>query len=108
MQCRARSHISPLDEEDSSSDSSDDDSGDIPIAPRTLDMTDSASSWQDGPSSFGHWEQHTRGIGGKLMAKMGYVHGSGLGKQGEGRIEPVEAVVFPPGRSLGTTLKYHM
>lgn len=35
------------------------------------------------------------------MAKMGYVHGSGLGKEGEGRIEPVEAMVFPPGRSLG-------
>lgn len=35
------------------------------------------------------------------MASMGYVPGLGLGKHGEGRLEPVEAVVFPPGKSLG-------
>ena len=39
------------------------------------------------------------------MAKMGYVHGAGLGKEGEGRTEPVEAMVFPPGRSLGNFFK---
>lgn len=60
------------------------------------------------PSSFGHWEKHTKGIGGKLMTKMGYVYGSGLGKEGEGRIEPVQAVVFPPGRSLGTYIQVIM
>ena len=54
-------------------------------------------------SSFGQWEKHTKGIGSKLMAKMGYVHGTGLGKEGEGRTEPVEAMVFPPGRSLGNS-----
>ena len=51
--------------------------------------------------TFGEWEKYTRGIGSKLMEKMGYVYGSGLGREGEGRIEPVKAVVFPPGRSLG-------
>lgn len=35
------------------------------------------------------------------MAKMGYVVGTGLGKRGEGRVEPVPAVVLPPGKSLG-------
>ena len=35
------------------------------------------------------------------MAKMGYVVGTGLGKRGEGRVEPVAAVVLPPGKSLG-------
>lgn len=35
------------------------------------------------------------------MANMGYVVGTGLGKHGEGRIEPVTAVVLPPRKSLG-------
>lgn len=43
----------------------------------------------------------SQGIGSRLMAKMGYIVGSGLGPSGEGRVEPVEAVVFPPGKSLG-------
>ena len=40
------------------------------------------------------------------MVKMGYKHGSGLGKEGEGRVEPVEAMVFPPGRSLGNLFRF--
>jgi hypothetical protein len=35
------------------------------------------------------------------MAQMGYVMGTGLGRNGEGRLEPVEALVFPAGKSLG-------
>lgn len=35
------------------------------------------------------------------MAKMGYIMGAGLGKNGEGRIIPVEATVLPKGKSLG-------
>lgn len=38
------------------------------------------------------------------MAKMGYVVGTGLGKNGEGRLDPVEAQVLPVGKSLGTQL----
>ncbi|XP_034249833.1 zinc finger CCCH-type with G patch domain-containing protein [Thrips palmi] len=51
-------------------------------------------------SALGAWEQHTKGIGSRLMERMGYVIGTGLGPLGEGRVEPVEAVVFPPGKSL--------
>lgn len=42
-------------------------------------------------------EMFFKGIGSKLMAKMGYITGSGLGKSGEGRVEPVEAVLLPEG-----------
>lgn len=48
----------------------------------------------------GDWEKHTKGIGSKLMEKMGYVVGTGLGPLGEGRVEPVTAYVYPQGVSL--------
>ncbi|XP_010159800.1 PREDICTED: zinc finger CCCH-type with G patch domain-containing protein isoform X1 [Eurypyga helias] len=51
-------------------------------------------------SSFGGWEAHTRGIGSKLLVQMGYQFGKGLGKNSEGRVEPVQAVVLPRGKSL--------
>ncbi|KAF5273034.1 hypothetical protein FQR65_LT04776 [Abscondita terminalis] len=54
------------------------------------------------PSSnaLGDWEKYTKGFGSKLMAKMGYIVGTGLGRRSDGRIEPVPAVVLPPGKSL--------
>ena len=49
----------------------------------------------------GDWEQHTRGIASRLMQKMGYVVGTGLGKDpGSSRVLPVTATVYPQGKSL--------
>ncbi|XP_020314997.1 zinc finger CCCH-type with G patch domain-containing protein [Oncorhynchus kisutch] len=94
--------IPPLREDDmpSCSDSEDDDNGEgeaaFPIVlTQEEDWAPSGSS-----SAFGGWEAHTRGIGSKLMLKMGYEYGKGLGKTSEGRVEPVLAVVLPKGKSL--------
>lgn len=35
------------------------------------------------------------------MQQMGYVIGTGLGRHAEGRVEPVQAVILPAGKSLG-------
>lgn len=41
----------------------------------------------------GNWEQHTRGIGAKLLLQMGFQPGKGLGKSLQGIAAPVEAHV---------------
>ena len=43
----------------------------------------------------GGWEEHTRGVGSRLMLAMGWQTGSGLGKAGGGRVDPVEARIYP-------------
>lgn len=48
----------------------------------------------------GEWEKHTKGIGSRIMQKMGYVVGAGLGCRGEGIVVPIGAQVLPQGRSL--------
>lgn len=44
-------------------------------------------------SGLGNWEQHTRGIGAKILLQMGYQPGKGLGKSLQGISAPVEAHV---------------
>jgi hypothetical protein len=54
----------------------------------------------DAAEKLGDFEKYTRGMGSKLMAKMGYIPGTGLGKDAQGRIIPVSAQILPPGSSL--------
>lgn len=41
-----------------------------------------------------------QGFGSRILQKMGYVVGTGLGQNGEGIVVPISAQVLPPGRSL--------
>ncbi|XP_034052210.1 LOW QUALITY PROTEIN: zinc finger CCCH-type with G patch domain-containing protein [Gymnodraco acuticeps] len=95
--------IPPLREDDLPSSSDSDDSGDededdvvfAKVMDSAVDATEMLRS-----ADFGGWEAHTRGIGSKLMLKMGYEYGKGLGKTQDGRLEPVMAVVVPKGKPL--------
>ncbi|XP_050069541.1 zinc finger CCCH-type with G patch domain-containing protein [Anopheles maculipalpis] len=83
---------------DSTSD--DDSSEEDEEAVRKAEMV-AKSLFQPAPDRrLGEWEEHTRGIGSKIMQKMGYVVGTGLGREGEGIVLPVSAQVLPQGRSL--------
>ncbi|MBN3321648.1 ZGPAT protein, partial [Atractosteus spatula] len=95
--------IPPLRKEDPpSSESEDEDTVEDSAYARVVDLASEANGdWAPSScSEFGGWEAHTRGIGSKLMAKMGYEFGKGLGRNAEGRVEPVLAVVLPKGKSL--------
>lgn len=43
-----------------------------------------------GNVSFGGWERYNKGIGSKLLGKMGYIPGRALGKTGDGIVEPIQ------------------
>ncbi|CAK9267797.1 unnamed protein product [Sphagnum jensenii] len=52
-------------------------------------------------SAIGTFEAHTRGFGSRMMSKMGFQEGQGLGKDGQGIASPVEAVKRPKSLGLG-------
>ncbi|CAI9097470.1 OLC1v1033903C2 [Oldenlandia corymbosa var. corymbosa] len=50
---------------------------------------------------FGSFEKHTKGFGSKMMSKMGFVEGMGLGRDSQGMVKPLVAVRRPKARGLG-------
>ena len=61
----------------------------------------SKSSNPHGSKSSSAGPQSTYGIGAKLMQKMGYVSGKGLGTDGKGILNPIEHKLRPQGLGLG-------
>nr|XP_031289272.1 zinc finger CCCH-type with G patch domain-containing protein isoform X1 [Camelus dromedarius]XP_031289273.1 zinc finger CCCH-type with G patch domain-containing protein isoform X1 [Camelus dromedarius] len=90
--------LPPLRTESTGSSDSDSSDADDPSYARVVEP--SAADPGTCSSAFAGWEVHTRGIGSRLLAKMGYEFGKGLGRHSEGRVEPIHAVVLPRGKSL--------
>ncbi|XP_013410712.1 zinc finger CCCH-type with G patch domain-containing protein [Lingula anatina] len=97
----------PLDNSDDPCDSDSDSDSIQPLKPLNDENSDEEEAvpvflWKPPQTTqaMGEWEAYTKGIGSKLMLKMGYVMGEGLGKNGEGRAEPVPIKLLPPGKSL--------
>ncbi|VDN06952.1 unnamed protein product [Thelazia callipaeda] len=53
----------------------------------------------------GDWEKHTRGIGTKLLLKMGYKIGQGLGRKSDGIIHAIQPVIFAKNKSLDACME---
>ena len=95
------------DEDDSDDDSEDGGAGKVNKEEEEDDVVREIKVLTD-LSEFGRWEESTRGIASKLLAKWGYIKGAGLGKDGEGRVVPVEAKIFPQGKSLDVCMAMRM
>ncbi|GER37087.1 zinc finger CCCH-type with G patch domain-containing protein [Striga asiatica] len=60
-----------------------------------------AKETKDEKNNFGLFEKHTKGFGSRMMAKMGFVEGTGLGKDSQGMVNPLSAVRRPKSMGLG-------
>ncbi|KAK9269680.1 hypothetical protein L1049_001458 [Liquidambar formosana] len=67
----------------------------------TNDSTHGEIKGVAGLAKFGAFEVHTKGFGSKMMAKMGFVEGGGLGKDGQGVAVPIEVIKRPKSLGLG-------
>ncbi|KAL0089236.1 GC-rich sequence DNA-binding factor-like protein-domain-containing protein [Phycomyces blakesleeanus] len=69
-------------------------------SPKRKNAFASASSSKPEPG-FAGFSKHTTGFGQKMLEKMGWAAGKGLGAGGEGIINPVETKLRPKGMGMG-------
>lgn len=78
------------------------DAVDMEIAePNEADNTHHKNKGGASSTKLGAFEVHTRGFGSRMMAKMGFVEGQGLGKDGQGMAKPIEVTKRPKSLGLG-------
>lgn len=63
--------------------------------------TSSGKAAETNATELGSFEVHTKGFGSKMMAKMGFIEGTGLGKDGQGIVQPIQAIHRPKSLGLG-------
>ncbi|GIL84991.1 hypothetical protein Vretimale_9839 [Volvox reticuliferus] len=51
------------------------------------------------------WESHSRGVASRLLVRMGYLRGQGLGSRGQGAMTAPEVLLLPERKGLGAVDK---